>query len=554
MNVGLIAYGMGMQSLKYVFEGLEQSLVKEHKVHHRPMEFFYSSQQRQDELLEQFLSNCDVVLGRIDEKVLQSRERLDRKPPLIGFLLGAISRGGGDLSRNYSYLKSTDVLVGNCTGDVEITKKFFKNCQARNLPFAYDESTFHTVEESQRQALKTELGFQKTDRILLYSGRLTMEKNLHSQLRLFSVLQHLMPNLHLVIVGELENVPFIEIGMYSVDITGTITRLVSELRLDTGRVHFLGRKNPTQLRDFYIIADALVNLTLHHDENFGFAQVEAMACGTPVIGSCWGGLRDTIKHDETGYHISNVVTDSGVKLNWWEAANRIVQLLEDDATRQRFRERCPIHVQEHFSSRRYDEILQSILVDCMKRIEKGSEPLVLSEFGDEFWQQCQVRSMSAPPYRRGKRSFDLYKELITPFTGVTENTVPVAADLKPDHFLLLAVPVQVQARTVRINDPIFPMEVIVPVDFQKVCHAVLEIIRKEPVIQFERLRNLIDGSLLSSLENTLKWMLNTGLLLRIKAMNPTIDPRMIGEQMGRPLFLIQGVDYRTDVIVIKQMG
>jgi glycosyltransferase involved in cell wall biosynthesis len=554
MNVGLIAEGLGMQSLKYVFEGIEQSLSKRHRVIHRPMEFFYSSPRRQEELHEEFLLNSDVIIGRIDEGVLRSRERLDRQPPLIGFLLGAISRGGGELSRLYRYLKSTDVLVGNCTGDVEITSKFFKNVQARNLPFAFDESTFQPVDEAQRQALKAELGFQPTDKILLYAGRLTMEKNLHTQLRIFSVLQKVVPELHLVVVGQLENVPFTEFGVYCVDIAGTITRLITDLRLDTERIHFLGRKSPAQLRDFFIIADALVNLTLHHDENFGYAQVEAMACGTPVIGSCWGGLRDTIKHAETGYHISTVVTDAGVKLNWWEAINRIVQLVQNDDTVQRFRERCPSHVMEHFSKQRYDEILESILADCMKRNEEGSEPLVLSEFGDEFWHQCQNRAMSPPPYRRGKRSFELYKELITPFTGVTENMVPAAENFKPDHLLVLAIPVQVQARTIRINDPIFPQELIVPVDYQKTCHAVLEILRKEPVMQFERLRNLVDGSLLSCLESTLKWMLEAGVLLRTKTTSPAIDPRMIGEQMGKPLFLIQGVDYRSDVIVIKQMG
>ena len=156
-----------------------------------------------------------------------------------------------------------------------------------------------------------------------------MEKNLHTQIRMLSVLQRLFPNLHLVIIGNLANFPFTEFGAYPVDITGMFNRLVRELGLDTRRIHFLGNKNPTQTRDFYIIADALVNLTLHHDENFGFAQVEAMACGTPVVGTKWGGLKDTIKHNETGYHVSTVVTDAGVKLNWWEAINRIVQQLTD---------------------------------------------------------------------------------------------------------------------------------------------------------------------------------------------------------------------------------
>jgi glycosyltransferase involved in cell wall biosynthesis len=553
MNVGVVAEAIDMQSLKYVFEGLDQSLAKRHKVSHRSMEFFYSSPRRREELHDEFVLNSDILVGRIDERVFRSRERLDRQPPMICFLLGAISRGGGELPWVHRYLKSTDVLVGNCSGDIEIAAKFFKNGQARKLPFSFDESTFHAVDESRRQALKAELGFQKSDQILLYAGRITLEKNLHTQIRMLSILQRLLPNLHLIIIGQLHNVGFREAGVYPVDIIGMFTRLLSELRLDTSRIHFLGPKSPTQTRDFYIIADALVNLTLHHDENFGFAQVEAMACGTPVIGTKWGGLKDTIKHNETGYHVSTVVTDAGVKLNWWEAINRIVQLLEDEATRQRFRERCPVHVMQHFSTQRYDEVLESIMVDCKKVSESGSQPLALSDFGAEFWKYCLAGSMSLPPLQRGGRSFELYKELIGPFTGVTESTVPMADNLQPDQLLVLATPVQTEGGIIRINDPIFPMEVSMPEDYQKTCHAILEIFKREPVVQLKRLISLLASPLVPSTDETLKWMLNAGILLRTRPMNPSLDPELIGDQMSRPLFTIQNVDYRSDVYVIKQM-
>ena len=548
MNVGVVAEAIDMQSLKYVFEGLDQSLAKRHNVTHRSMEFFYSSPGRREELHDEFVLNSDILVGRIDERVFRSRERLDRQPPMICFLLGAISRGGGELPWVHRYLKSTDVLVGNCSADIEIVAKFFKNAQARKLPFSFDESTFHAVDESRRQALKTELGFQKSDQILLYAGRITLEKNLHTQIRMLSILQRLLPNLHLIIIGQLQNIGFREFGVYPVDITGMFTRLLSELRLDTNRIHFLGHKSPTQTRDFYIIADALVNLTLHHDENFGFAQVEAMACGTPVVGTKWGGLKDTIKHNETGYHVSTVVTDAGVKLNWWEAINRIVQLLQDDATLQRFRERCPVHVMERFSKQRYDEVLESILIDCKKVSENRSQPLALSDFGAEFWQSCLPSPMSPPPLQRGRRSSELYKELIGPFTGVTESTVPMVDDLQPDQLLVLAAPVKTEGGVIQINDPLFPMEVSMPDDHQKTCQAILEILKREPVVQVKRLISLVTST---STEETLKWMLNAGILLRTRPMRPSIDPRLIGDQMSRPLFTIQNVDYRSDVYVFK---
>jgi len=553
MNVGVVAEAVDMQSLKYVFEGLEQSLAKRHKVNRRSMEFFHSSPRRREELHDEFVRNSDILVGRIDERVFRSRERLDRQPPMICFLLGAISRGGGELPWVHRYLKSTDVLVGNCRGDMEIVAKFFKNGQARKLPFSFDESTFHAVDESRRQTLKAELGFQKSDQILLYAGRITLEKNVHTQIRMLSILQRLLPNLHLVIIGQLQNIAFHEVGVHPVDITDMFTRLLSELRLDTRRIHFLGPKSPTETRDFYIIADALVNLTLHHDENFGFAQVEAMACGTPVVGTKWGGLKDTIKHNETGYHVSTVVTDAGVKLNWWEAINRIVQLLGDETTLQRFREKCPIHVMENFSKQRYDEVLESILVDCKKVSEHGSEPLALSDFGSEFWDRCLHARMSPPPLQRGRRSFELYKELIEPFTGVTESTILMADDLQPDHLLVLAAPVQTEGGIIKINDPIFPMELSMSEGYQESCQAILEILKREPVVQLKRLISLTTSPLLALTEETLKWMLNAGILLRTRPMNPSIDPELIGDQMSRPLFTIQNVDYRSDVYVIKQM-
>ena len=553
MNVGVVAEAIDMQSLKYVFEGLDQSLAKRHKVSHRSMEFFYSSPHKREELHDEFVLNSDILVGRIDERVFRSRERLDRQPPMVCFLLGAISRGGGELPWVHRYLKSTDVLVGNCSGDIEIAAKFFKNGQIRKLPFSFDESTFHVVDESRRQALKEELGFQKSDRILLYAGRITLEKNLHTQIRMLSILQHLLPNLHLIIIGQFANVAFTEVGVHPVDITAMFTRLLSELQLDTSRIHFLGAKNPTQTRDYYIIADALVNLTLHHDENFGFAQVEAMACGTPVVGTKWGGLKDTIKHNETGYHVSTVVTDAGVKINWWEAINRIVQLLDDETTLQRFRERCPIHVMEHFSKQRYDEVLESILVDCKKISENGSQPLALSDFGAEFWDRCLHSRMSPPPLQRGPGSFELYKELIAPFTGLTESTVPIADNLQPDHLLVLATPVKREGGILQINDPIFPMEVSVPEDYQKTCDAILEILKREPVVQLKRLISQMTSPLVASTDETLKWMLNAGILLRTRPMSPSIDPELIGDQMSRPLFTIQNVDYRSDVYVIKQV-
>jgi hypothetical protein len=478
-------------------------------------------------------------------------------------MLGTMSRGAADLARLYRFLKSTDVFVGNCNADVEIARNFFSNAEVRLLPFSFDETTFYPVDESLRQSLKAEMSFNPDDKILLYSGRMTLEKNLHTVLKLFGVLQDLVPNLHLIIAGELENVAFAQNGVYSLDITATIMRLMEDLRLNAGAVHFLGKKNPKELRNLYSIADLAINMTLHHDENFGFAQVEAMACGTPVIGTSWGGLKDSIKQGETGYQISTVVTDSGVKVNWWEAINRIVQLLEDDEAMQQLRQHCPAYAKEVFSKERYAETLDSIITDCVKNARNGSEPVKLTAFGDQYWLECQPRSSLPPPYQRGPHAFQLYKELIGPFTGTTENSIPEDCALAPDHLLLLAVPTRLEQSTIQPDDPLYPIEITVPEEHRRYCEATLEIFRKEPVIRLERLETLLNGNSTNGhsddhhssngLHDTVKWMLTSGVLLRSKLIDESITPEIVGEQMGKPLFSIQNIDYKTDVIVIRPM-
>ena len=70
--------------------------------------------------------------------------------------------------------------------------------------------------------------------------------------------------------------------------------------LDVGpAVTFIGQRPRAALRYYYSAADVFVTTPWY--EPFGITPIEAMACGTPVIGAAVGGIKTTVVDCETGY-------------------------------------------------------------------------------------------------------------------------------------------------------------------------------------------------------------------------------------------------------------
>lgn len=79
-----------------------------------------------------------------------------------------------------------------------------------------------------------------------------------------------------------------------------LKQLAASLGIES-RVRFVGAVEQSELPRYYNAADVCVMPSYY--ESFGLVAVEAMACGTPVIGSRVGGLATTIEDGETGYLI-----------------------------------------------------------------------------------------------------------------------------------------------------------------------------------------------------------------------------------------------------------
>jgi glycosyltransferase involved in cell wall biosynthesis len=65
------------------------------------------------------------------------------------------------------------------------------------------------------------------------------------------------------------------------------------------RVTFTGRRSHELLKLYYSAADAFVTTPWY--EPFGMNAIEAMACGTPVVGARVGGIKYSVLDGSTGY-------------------------------------------------------------------------------------------------------------------------------------------------------------------------------------------------------------------------------------------------------------
>lgn len=132
-----------------------------------------------------------------------------------------------------------------------------------------------------------------------------------------------------------------------------LERRTAELGLDT-RVHFLGYWE--NLLESYRTLDIFVLPSL--SEGFPTVNLEAMACGLPVVTTDVGGSAEAVQHGVTGFVISP--KDES------DMSDAIIRLARDPDLRRVMGARGKTRVQEHFSSRAMSEKIFTVYSEIAK--------------------------------------------------------------------------------------------------------------------------------------------------------------------------------------------
>jgi len=187
-----------------------------------------------------------------------------------------------------------DHLIAECPQDEEDLINLYNAdpAQVTIIPCGFDPSELWPLS---KPLARVSLGLAPDEPVVLHVGRMVPRKGVDNVIRGFARLtrEHEIAA-RLLIVGGESDTP-------DPATTPEIGRLMAIAAAEgvAERVTFTGRRGREALKTYYSAADIFVTTPWY--EPFGITPLEAMACGTPVVGSNVGGIKFTVRDGETGY-------------------------------------------------------------------------------------------------------------------------------------------------------------------------------------------------------------------------------------------------------------
>jgi len=248
-------------------------------------------------------------------------------------------------------LEEVDRVLATCPAEVEDLTGLYGADPVRLtlVPCGVDAGTFRPVD---RDEVRRELGLPDRPTVV-YVGRLVPRKGVDTLVEAFALLPDRL-DARLVIVGGEPG------GSPEADRLAVLAR---ELGI-AERVAFAGSRPQSELYRYYGAADAAV--TVPHYEPFGMTPLEAMACATPVVGACVGGIKTSVADDETGYLVPPKDPEA--------LASRLARLLSDPALRRRMGRAARRRIEDHYTWERVatlaDATFSEVVREAVPRVSR----------------------------------------------------------------------------------------------------------------------------------------------------------------------------------------
>jgi glycosyltransferase involved in cell wall biosynthesis len=217
-------------------------------------------------------------------------------------------------------LARAQALIASSPNYVDSSPTLSRNRdRCRVIPFGIDADAFRPRDLETLAKIRHRYG----PRVVLAVGRMVPYKGFEYLIRAMAGVRG-----HLLVVGE-----------------GPLLKKLERQAFDLSagdRITFLGRVSQEEMAGYYHAADVFVMPSVARSEAFGIAQLEAMACGKPVVNTrLESGVPFVSIDGETGFTVTPADSD--------ELAAAINRLLDDPALRGKFGAAAARRAREDFS-------------------------------------------------------------------------------------------------------------------------------------------------------------------------------------------------------------
>jgi len=267
------------------------------------------------ELVKKLYEDKTEVLSFIDHdltplKILKVVSELykDWRPKIIFHIFGDFTLYSPAWSENNELLKEFPVTFVSSSSKQALLLSSFLNednkTSSQKLSFPVETNKFK-FDPSIRKETRTKLEIKEDETIYLYTGRLSLQKNIVEMVNLFAKsIQLGKDNCRLLIAGDFDDLGLPYTGQriaqsgYMMAVMKAVLSLPSNIQT---KISFLGNLNVNDLIKYYNCSDYYISLSTHNDEDYGMSPAEAMACGLPLILTNWGGFSSFCheKYNET---------------------------------------------------------------------------------------------------------------------------------------------------------------------------------------------------------------------------------------------------------------
>jgi glycosyltransferase involved in cell wall biosynthesis len=196
-----------------------------------------------------------------------------------------------EIERNI--LKDADHIIAECPQDREDMIQLY-HAPPENIsivPCGFSAKEFFPIDKRKARRI---LKLKEDEKIILQLGRMVPRKGVDTVIRSLSEIKKHINSLRLIIVGGEHDTP----DPTKSPELARLQKIATEAGV-TQSIVFTGRKQRQVLRYYYAAADLFITTPWY--EPFGITPLEAMACGTPVIGSNVGGIKYTVEEGKTGF-------------------------------------------------------------------------------------------------------------------------------------------------------------------------------------------------------------------------------------------------------------